>query len=56
MASRGPEQVEAEKVIKAIRRGHGIIEDDLVDELESNPAYADALKELHINLRNAVRL
>lgn len=56
MAPDGSEKIEAEKVIKAIRRGHGIIEGDLVDELKTNPAYAAALRELQVNLRNAVSL
>ncbi|MCJ1284832.1 hypothetical protein MMC26_004169 [Xylographa opegraphella] len=48
--------LEAEEVIKRIRKGHGIIEGDLIEELKRNPDLAVALKELHINLRNSVKL
>ncbi|MCJ1402381.1 hypothetical protein MMC11_005601 [Xylographa trunciseda] len=47
---------EANDIIGNIRKGHGIIEGSLVEELQANPAYAAALKELHVNLRNAVKL
>ncbi|MCJ1390350.1 hypothetical protein MMC18_003209 [Xylographa bjoerkii] len=46
----------AEEVIKKIRKGHGIIEGDLIEELETRPDLAAALTELHVNLRNSLKL
>ncbi|MCJ1379785.1 hypothetical protein MMC17_002888 [Xylographa soralifera] len=48
--------LEAEEVIKRIRKGHGIIEGSLIEELKPHPDLAAALKELHVNLRNSVKL
>ena len=48
--------LEAEEVIKRIRKGHGIIEGDLIEELKQHPDLAAALEGLHVNLRNSVKL
>ncbi|MCJ1475543.1 hypothetical protein MMC13_004206 [Lambiella insularis] len=47
---------QAEDVIKSIRSGHGIVEGTLAYELDRNPAFAATMKEMHVNLQNAVKL